>query len=57
MKRSNMNSVSTGPEHASGWNWLVNQGFSLWHTPSFEPSFIFTKSSRQSLPNVFASTA
>ena len=27
IKRSNINSVSTGPEQASGWNWLLNQGF------------------------------
>jgi carbamoyl-phosphate synthase large subunit len=54
---SNMNSVSTGPEQASGWNWLENQGFTLWRIPSLEPSFIFTKSSSQSLPNVLASTA
>ena len=26
IKRSNINSVSTGPEQASGWNWLENQG-------------------------------
>ena len=52
-----MNSVSTGPEQASGWNWLENQGLVLCRMPSLEPSFMLTKSSSQSLPNVLASTA
>ena len=54
---SNINSVSTGPEQASGWNCELNQGFSLWRIPSLEASFILTKSSSQSLSSVRASTA
>ena len=54
---SNMNSVSTGPEQASGWNWLLNQGLVLCLIPSLEPSFMFTNNSSQSAPNVLALTA
>ena len=54
---SNKNSVSTGPEQASGWNWAENQGFVLWRMPSFDPSFMFTNSGSQSAGNVELSTA
>ena len=57
IKRSNINSVSVGPEQASGWNCDENQGFVRWQMPSFEPSFRFTNNSRQSAPSVEASTA
>lgn len=54
---SKRNSVSVGPEAASGWNWAENQGLRLWRMPSLEPSFILMKRGSQSAPRVLLSTA
>lgn len=54
---SKRNSVSVGPEAASGWNWAENQGLRLWRMPSLEPSFILMKRGSQSVPKVLLSTA
>ena len=58
MNSSNKNSVSLGPELASGWNCAEKNGRVLWRMPSFVPSFMLTNSGsqsegRESLSSVF----
>ena len=54
---SNTNSVSVGPPHASGWNWVEKNGLVLCLMPSLVPSFMFTKYGSQSALSEVVSTA
>ena len=43
IKSSKMNSVSSGPLEASGWNWAEKNGLDLCRIPSLVPSFMLMK--------------